>query len=156
MRPLFFPTRHHDVDLLLCNVRPESLEDVWCMFDRPVSREETRMHLYRSVIGHSRCAYYRDRLMMIYGCEPLHGLLGDDAMVWALSTTAMDDHPVTAFRHHREWVAGRNKLYARLHSYVRMEYDVSLRWHGKLGFREAGTACFGPRDQEFVHFVREA
>lgn len=98
---------------------------------------------------------YDDELVIVFGTVPTAGLLGGDAIVWALSTSAADKYPRQLARASFRWIVEQQKKWDRLHAYVDIEYDRSIRWLAWMGFELRGNIQLGP-DEEFYHMVRES
>lgn len=144
-----------DMDALLANIRPESWADMRMALgdDLTVPAAYDRL---RERCGEARAAWFRGQVMMVYGVDPLSGLLGDDGLIWCLASKSIDQYPVRAMRAMRAWISGQHHYYTRLHSYVRMGYQRAIRWHLALGFRASGEMQLGATGALCTHFVREA
>lgn len=79
-------------------------------------------------------------------------LIGDAAMVWMLSGSAITRVPVTTIKESRKFVAAMLERYDFLYGYVDSRHTCALRWLVRIGFRLLAPLPLGPRALMFNRF----
>jgi hypothetical protein len=96
--------------------------------------------------------YLGGELAVIWGVNPVADGVG---IAWALTTDAVDRHPVAFWRACREQLPTLRERYRGLVNAIDARYTQAIRWARRLGFHVAPPAPFGLEGLPFSTIIME-
>lgn len=126
MRAEVVPATHDHAFRLWSNLRGDQIENVSGM--TPL---DLRAQMDKSVV--SFCGLLDDEPVIIWGVL-MPGLLGNEGVIWALTSNEIDKCPLVFVRRSKIELEKLRWLFKELTGFVAAEYERSARWLAWLGF----------------------
>lgn len=137
------PQLEHVIDLVerLREREREAFERLGEEPERMIAREVARSLVAWAGLADGKCA-------AIWGAH-VDGLLSDEAYIWVVCSSLIEEHPVAFLRQSRKAIAELHIYFKRLHGLVVCDFERSVTWLEWLGFR-VGESVNGVRAFEAV------
>lgn len=109
----------------------------------------------RMSINNSResyAAYARGKLLAVFGVGPMT-VAPEITVVWAMTSTHVDTHPLTFWRSSKVAVSYFRDRYSLMVNMVHGKYGKAFNWLNRLGFQLSPPERFGARGDLFCKAI---